>query len=175
MDAAAQYGNLWQLDHQFGLDYSFSPQAFKNSSDTETFLDAPLVATYSAFYRLPLGTQNGLQENLENEPVNFGYDEISHHFNLPPPSGHPDLTFFASRSSSDTSLQYKPRNVIFTNTLADISSQSQAHTPTINNDIGVKLTVPIDQFLGISSSFQTERLGFQNFRREYLQHQPDIF
>ena len=163
VDAAVQYGNLWQLDHQFGLDYSFSPQAFKNSSDTETFLDAPLVATYSAFYRLPLGTQNGLRKDLENEPVNFGYDEISHHFNLPPPSGHPDLTFFASRSSSDTPLQFKPRNVFFSNSLADISSQSQAnHTPTINNDIGMKLTVPIDQFLGISSSFQLG-LDFKTF------------
>src|SRR6202012_4569779 len=76
----------------------------------------------------------------------------SHRFNLPPPTGHPDLTFYASRSASDSFLQSGQRTVIFTNTLADISSQTQQHTPTINNNLGLKLTLPLDQFLGVQSS-----------------------
>lgn len=151
-DTAIQYGNLWQLDHQIGFDYNFSPQVFKNGSDTEIYPDAPQVATYSMFYRMPLGTQTGLREDLDNQPVTFGYDEISHRFNLPPPTGHPDLTFYASRASSDSFLQSGAHTIIFTNTLADISAQSQQHTPTIDNNLGLKLTLPLDQFLGIQSS-----------------------
>jgi len=153
VDTAVQYGNLWQREQQIGVDYNFSPQQFKQGRDTETYLDAPMAATYSAFYRIPLGTGEGYREESEQHPATFGYDEISHKFNLPPPTGHPDLTFFASRSSSDTPLQDGPRRIIFTNTLADISSQFQQHVPTINNDLGAKLTVPLRDFSGISSSF----------------------
>jgi len=150
LDTAVQYGNLWQREHQFGMDYNFSPQQFKGGPETP--LDSPMVASYSAFYRLPLGTGHGYREEIEQQPVTFGYDEISHKFNLPPPTGHPDLTIYASRSSSDTPLQSGPRTLIFSTNLADISSQLVQHTPTINNNIGAKLTIPLRQFANISSS-----------------------
>ena len=153
VDTSVQYGNLWQLEHEIGVDYNFSPQQFKQGGDTETYLDAPMVASYSMFYRMPLGTGSGYREESEQHPATFGYDEISHKFNLPPPTGHPDLTFYASRSASDTPLQAGPRTIIFTNTLADISSRFVQHTPTINNNFGVKLTVPVREFWDISSSF----------------------
>ncbi|HEX7655032.1 MAG TPA: ShlB/FhaC/HecB family hemolysin secretion/activation protein [Verrucomicrobiae bacterium] len=151
LDTAVQYGNLWQREHQLGIDYNFSPQQYKSGA-TEVPTDAPMVASYSAFYRLPLGGGHGYREELERQPVTFGYDEVSHKFSMPPPTGHPDLTFFASRSSSDTPLQHGPFTTVFSNTLADINSQFVQHSPSINNDIGGKLTIPIAEFFGVSSS-----------------------
>jgi len=152
-DTAIQYGNLWQREHQIGFDYNFSPQEYKSSSDANGFPpDMPQVASFSGFYRLPLGGGGGLREDYEQKPVTFGYDEVSHKFNLPPPTGHADLIIYGSHSSSDTSLQYGPVKTIFTNTLADISSQNVTHSPTINDNVGTKLTIPLDEFAGISSA-----------------------
>jgi hemolysin activation/secretion protein len=152
LDTAVQYGNLWQREHQIGVDYNFSPQRFKGGGDAETFLDSPEIASYSAFYRLPLGSPRGRREDLDQQPVTFGYDEVSHKFNLPPPSGHPDLALYASHSSSATLLQSGPLTTIFTNTLADIRSQFVQRSATVNNNVGAKLTLPLKDFLGIKSS-----------------------
>lgn len=152
-DTSIQYANLWQREHQIGLDYNFSPQRFKSDKDAETLLDLPMVTSYSAFYRLPLGSSKGNRDKVEKQPTSFGYDEINHRFNLPPPTGHPDLAIYASHSSSDTPLIFGPRSIIFTNTLADISSQFVQHSPTINNNAGLKLTLPLPTFWRISSSF----------------------
>jgi len=173
-DTSFQYDNLWQLEHQVGVDYNFSPQSFKGDTGMEVPLDAPLVASYSGFYRMPFGAGEGLRKDTEDKPVTFGYDEITHHFNLPPPSGHPDLTFYASRSASDTALQLGHRGLIFSNTLAEISSQSANHTPTINNNLGLRLNVPVEQFWGNPIGF-FRRSGFQDICRRYLSHQPHIF
>ena len=151
-DVAVQYANLWQQEHQIGFDYNFSPQQGKSDSDASTLLDRPQVATFSGFYRLPLGGDGSLREESERLPVTFGYDEVSHRFNLPPPSGHPDLTFYGSHSSSDTYLQYGPLKTIFTNALADISSQFVQHTPAVNDNLGTKLTIPLEEFAGIKST-----------------------
>jgi hemolysin activation/secretion protein len=153
-DIAMQYANLWQLEHQIGFDYNASPQSYKGGENTFSYLDRPMVASYSAFYRLPLGFGRSYREKLEQEPVTFGYDEISHKFSLPPPSGHPDLTLYASRSTSDTPLQSGAVTSIFTNTLADISSQYVQHTFTENNNAGAKLTLPLPEIFGVKSSLQ---------------------
>jgi hypothetical protein len=152
LDTAVQYANLWEREHQVGFDYNFSPQYFKTDENTFSFLDLPGVASYSGFYRLPLGSTKGYREQLDQQPVTFGYDEINHRFNLPPPSGHPDLTFYASRSTSDAPLQRGAVTTIFTNTLADIKSQFVQHTFTENNNAGTKLTLPLPDKLGVKSS-----------------------
>ena len=152
-DTAIQYGNLWQREHQIGFDYNFSPQEYKSSAEANGFPpDLPLVASVSGFYRIPLGGGAGLRGDYDQKPVTFGYDEISHKFNLPPPSGHPDLTIYGSHSSSDTSLQYGPVKTITNTPIADISQQDVTHSPTINDNIGVKLTFPLPQFAGITSA-----------------------
>ena len=152
-DTAIQYGNLWQREHQIGFDYNFSPQEYKSSADANGFPpDLPLVASFSGFYRIPLGGGAGLRENYDQKPVTFGYDEINHNFNLPPPSGHPDLTIYGSHSSSDTSLQYGQVKTITNTPIADISQQDVTHSPTINDNIGAKLTFPLPQFAGITSA-----------------------
>ncbi len=151
-DTAIQYANLWQLEHVIGFDYTFSPQEYKSSSDANGFPpDEPQVATFSGFYRIPLGTSDDLREKSERLPATFGYDETTHKFNLPAASGHPDLTVYGSHSSSDTDLQYGPTTTIFTNPIADISSRSAQHTPTVNDNIGTRLNIPVDEFCSIKS------------------------
>ena len=152
LDTALQYGNLWQREHQIGVDYNFSPQKFKPDDSVHGFYDLPLITSYSAFYRLPLGGAANLREHVEQQPATFGLDEVSHKFNLPPPTGRPDLTVYASRSVSATPVRYGPLAVIFTNTLADISSQFGQQSFTINNNLGGKLNVPVREFGGIHSA-----------------------
>ena len=152
LDTSLQYNNLWQHDHQIGLDYNFSPQAMKNDDYMPRFYNQPMVASYSGFYRLPLGFNGGLRETYEHQPVDFGYDEITHTFRQAPATGNPELIFYASSSVSDTPVRYGPLSVIFTNTLATINSQSSERSLTYNNNYGTKLTMPVPDFLGIHSS-----------------------
>lgn len=162
-DTAIQYGNLWQREHTLGIDYTFSPQAYKSSQYANGFpLDYPQVSTFSGFYRIPLGDGDSLRDDVEQQPATFGYDEVSHKFNLPPLTGRPDLTIYGSHSSSDTYVQYGPQKTIFTNTLADISSQSAQHTPTVNDNIGAKLNLPLDEFWSIKS-FLSFGLDFKSY------------
>ncbi len=151
-DVSVQYDNLWELEHAIGVDYNFTPQEYKPGNEPPTFADHPQVSSASAFYRIPLGSGGNLREEAERKPVTFGYDEVSHKFNLPPPSGHPELTLYASHSSSDSHLQYGAVKTIFTNVLADIYSQFAQHTPSANDNFGAKLTVPLDEFAGIKST-----------------------
>ena len=153
LDTAIQYNNLWQLNHQIGLDYNFSPQAMKNNDYMPRFYNQPMVASYSGFYRLPLGFNDGLRETYDRQPVDFGYDEITHTFRQLPATGNPELIFYASGSVSDTPVRYGPLSVIFTNTLANINSQSAERSLTYNNNLGTKITLPVRDFLGIHSSF----------------------
>jgi hemolysin activation/secretion protein len=153
LDTAVQYNNLWQLNHQIGLDYNFSPQSMKTDNYLPQFYDQPMVASYSGFYRLPLGFDHGLRETYDRQPVDFGYDEITHTVRQLPATGNPELIVYASRSVSDTPVRYGPLSIIFTNTLAKINSQSAERSLTYNNNLGTKLTVPIRDFFGIHSSF----------------------
>jgi hemolysin activation/secretion protein len=152
VDSALQYNNLWQENHQIGFQYNFSPQQFKSPGYPAAFYDKPTVDSYSAFYRLPLGTPAGLREDYERLPVDFGYDQITHRFNLPPASGSPELLFFASRSASDTDLRYSPLQTIATNPLAQITSQSAEQDLTITEDAGAKFNLPLKDFHGIHST-----------------------
>jgi len=157
LDTSVQYNNLWQREHQIGFDYNFSPQEMKSGDYSPDFYDQPMVASYSGFYRFPLGRAQGLRETYDRQPVDFGYDEITHSFRQLPATGNPELIVYASRSVSDTPVRYGPLSVIFTNTLAQINSQSAERSLTYDNNLGTRLTVPVRDFLGIHSSLQ---LGF---------------
>lgn len=157
LDTALQYNNLWQHDHQIGLDYNFSPQSMKNDNYLPQFYDQPMVASYSGFYRVPLGFDHGLREDYDRQPVNFGYNEITHRFDLPAATGEPELIAFASRSVSDTTVRYGPLTVITNTDLLDVDNQFAQRDLTYNTGVGTKLTVPVREFLGVRSSFA---LGF---------------
>jgi hemolysin activation/secretion protein len=152
VDTTLQYDNLWQQEHQVGVDYNFSPQAYKPDGSAN-FYDLPLVTSYSGFYRIPLGSGTSEREAVEQQPASFGFDEANHKFNMPPPTGHPDLTIYASRSASATPVRYGPLSIIFTNPLANISSQFGQQNFTFDNNVGAKFTLPVRQIAGVNSAF----------------------
>ena len=92
VNASAVYDNLWQQQNSLGFQYGFSPEEYK-AGNQWNFYDQPLVANYSAFYRLPLGNPAAIEEIVDNSPGSFGYDEATRKFNLPPASGQPELNF----------------------------------------------------------------------------------
>jgi hemolysin activation/secretion protein len=154
LDTAVQYNNLWQLEHQIGFDYNFSPQEMKNDNSVSDFYNQPMIASCSAFYRLPLGYAHGLRNDYDVLPVDFGYDEVSHRFNLPPATGNPDLIVFASGSAADTPVTSGPTTQVFSNVLNEVNSHFEQRNPTYNYDTGTKLTLPIREFAGVKSSLQ---------------------
>ncbi len=165
LDTALQYNNLWQLDHQIGLDYNFSPQSMKTDSYMPRFYDQPMVASYSGFYRLPLGLAHDLRQDYDQLPVNFGYNEITRKFDLPSPTGQPDLIFYASQSVSDTPVTHGPLTVITNTDLLNLDSQFQQRVLTYNNDIGTRLTLPVREFLGVHSSI-TMGFDFKSYNAQ---------
>jgi hemolysin activation/secretion protein len=167
LDTAVQYNNLWQHEHQIGFDYNFSPQEMKNDSTVSEFYNQPMITSYSTFYRLPLGVGQDLRQNYDDLPVDFGYDEVSHKFNLPQATGNPDLIVYASGSSSDTTVQSGPVTHIFSNVLAEVNSQFQQRNPTYTYNTGTKLTLPVREFLDVQSSVQ---MGF-----DYKYYQSQIY
>ena len=84
--------------------------------------------------------------------MDFGYDEISHKFNLPAPTGNPEWILYASRSTSETPTRFGPVTLIINTVLADISSQFAQRNLTDTENLGTKFTLPIREFAGIRSS-----------------------
>lgn len=152
VNSSAVYDNLWQHENSLGIQYSFSPELYKRGPQWN-FYDQPLVANYSTFYRLPLGNPEAIEDVVASNPGSFGYDEATRKFNLPPPSGQPDLTFFASRSTIDTGVTTSPTQNIYTSrtnspdgtyvTNSTLNEASTLQNLTINNDVGFRLSVPI--------------------------------
>ena len=153
IDTAVQYNNLWQYDHQLGLEYNFSPQDLKVDDQLPKFFSQPKVASYSGFYRIPLGFGKTLRENYENRPVDFGYDPVAKTFRLPPPNGNPELIAYASQSASETPTHFGPLTVITNTDLADITSRFTERDLTVNGNVGLRFTLPLKEFYGVRSSF----------------------
>jgi hemolysin activation/secretion protein len=159
----AQYDNLWQLDHQIGVSYSFTPVNFHEAGNYYFApVDLPLIANYSAYYRLPLGPAQSVQQTIDASHGQFGYDEVTHRFNLPPPSGRPELTVYASRSVSDTGVQAGPngilaQGVMMTNSTGGvygpvtITTNSAGQNITLNESLGLKLSLPLPPVGDINS------------------------
>jgi len=129
---------------------------------------------YSAFYRVPLGTGQSLRELYDQMPVTFGYDQVTHQFNLPAPTGRPDLIFYASGSSTEIPTRYGPLRVLTNTELLTLSEQTAERDLTINGNLGLKLTVPLQDFGGIHFLLQRrlrlqivsiERLRYESFVR----------
>jgi len=88
--------------------YGFTPEAFKSGGQVNyDILNRPLIANYGAYYRIPFGSEESVQQRI-NDSTRFGYDEATHQFLLPPPGSRPDLTFSASGSSSDNGRDLFP-------------------------------------------------------------------
>jgi hemolysin activation/secretion protein len=159
INSSAVYDNLWQYEHSLGVQYGFSPEAYKQGNQWDLY-DQPLVANYSTFYRLPLGSPKPIEDIIANNPDNFGYDEATRKFNLPPPSGQPELTFFASRAAIDTGLTTLSTVNIYSTNGNSLDESTVHEDLTENNDIGFRLNIP----LGASTSFHSGLSGGLDFK-----------
>ncbi len=169
-NVAASYGNLWQLDHQVGVQYSFSPQAYKTGD--YNFYDLPLIVNYSAYYRMPLAGVNGPARDRDYSPSEFGYDEATRRFRAPAPSGATELLFYASRGFSDTGQQLQSSEVnpaVLPDT-GGLQYTKQLYSQTLNpnEDLGLRLNRPLPPFWGISSSLSAG-VDFKNYRSTVTQ------
>jgi hemolysin activation/secretion protein len=142
LNSSAVYNNLWQQNHALGVQYSFSPEVFKTGTEWGWY-DRPLVANFSGFYRMPLGNPESIADIIESEPGTFGYNEATRKFNIPPPSGSPELNIYASRSTIDTGLEASPQMTIFDDPgVRQVFSQNFQEDLTINNQAGFRISEP---------------------------------
>jgi len=149
----AQYDNVWGHDHQVGFQYGFTPEAYSDNTLYQLgAFDKPLIVNYSAYYRIPLGSPSSVQDQIEGDPMSFGYNEASHKFNLPPNTGRPELTIFASRSVNDTGVTYGPRSNVVSTPLLSIDQQDTGENVTLNEGVGARLTIPLRQIKAVSST-----------------------
>ncbi len=169
----ASYDNLWQLEHQLGVQYTFTPLDFKNA---ETYnwsdVDDPLIANYSVYYRMPLGPVRSVQDQIDQGGGKFGYNEVTHQFQMPPPTGRPEFTVYASRSSSDTDLKLDPKEVVFNTNGASLGLQKGSESLTLNQGVGLKFSMPLPQVKNISSTF-TAGVDYKHY--ESAAANADIF
>lgn len=154
VNSSLQYDNLWNLEHQVGLQYSFTPEQWKaNDYFNETPLDDPLIANYSGYYRMPLNSASPVAREVESSPTSFGYNEVTHKFNLPPPSGRTELNLYASRSTSETGVKNGPVSTIVDNPPGlVIISQDSGDNLTLNSGLGGRLSTPLPEIARISST-----------------------
>jgi hemolysin activation/secretion protein len=152
VNSSAVYDNLWQLEHSLGVQYGFSPEQFKLGNQWD-FYDRPLVANYSGFYRMPLGSPEPVEDIIAKNRESFGYSEATHKFNLPPPSGQTELTLYASRSTIDTGVQTLLSSVIYNVPgVRQISRQDFQQDITINEDLGFRLNKSLPEINDVRSS-----------------------
>jgi hemolysin activation/secretion protein len=143
INTSAVADNLWQMEHSLGVQYSFSPEEYKQGHIWDWY-DEPAVANYSAFYRMPLGNPSSIEDAIDNNPGNFGYNEATRKFNLPPASGQAELNIYASRSTIDTGVGVLSDDTILNDPgVRSITSETDQQDNTINNDIGFRLSAPI--------------------------------
>ena len=152
VNTSAVYDNLWQAEHSLGVQYGFSPGQYKQG-DQWNFYDLPAVAYYSTYYRLPLGNPEPIENTVANNPGNFGYNEATRQFNLPPSSGQANLTLYASRATIDTGVENLGDSTIFAapNNIFTITREDVQQDITINEDAGFRLTKPLTEIDGVNS------------------------
>jgi hemolysin activation/secretion protein/AraC-like DNA-binding protein len=166
VNSSAQYDNLWNLNHQIGIQYSFSPEQFKpNDYFTSTPFDDPMVANYSGYYRIPLPGLSSVEQQVEGNPGSFGYNEVTHQFNLPPATGQPSLNLYASRSTSETGVKYGQGSVVtnIPNETAILKGDSGDNL-TLNEGLGGQLSIPLPQIARISSTLSIG-LDYKNYNQ----------
>jgi hemolysin activation/secretion protein len=175
LNTSAQYNNLWQLEHQVGLQYSFTPEAMKDVNQLPAFYDQPLIANYSAFYRMPLDFGKAKDRGRPLQISDFGYDEVTKRFRPPPAGEFPDLIFYASRSFSDTGLGLQSESVtqpsdFDTNGGLQVTDQVLSQTLVKNESLGSRISVPLSDFAGFRSSL-SGGLDYKSYRSEILQRE----
>jgi len=109
---------------------------------------------------------------VEANPGSFGYNEITHKFNLPPASGRPELNVYASRSTSDTGVQYGELLNQVTTPLVKIDSQTTGDNVTLNEGVGGRLSLPLPPLAVVSSTLS---LGVDYKRYQQVSYNTNNF
>jgi len=151
------YANLWQLDHTLGLQYGFSPEKMKPSLGEDTHLslnpmDAPEVSYYSGFYRMPFGAPAAVEDQIAQNPNQFGYNETTRQFIQPPAIARPEFTAYASRSTTGPTM-YGPNYSVVDTSLLQIEKQFISQQYTSQTTVGGRLSFPLPTWHGIQSSW----------------------
>lgn len=152
-DFASQYNNLWQLEHSVGLQYNFVPDKMKAEDRMPRFFDQPLIASYSGFYRIPVGSPRPLKDAFDTNPGGFGYDEVSRQMRLPPMINNPDLIFFASRSDSDTGVLGGGKQLITKTPFVEVNQMNSTEVFSSTEDLGTRFTQPLPELKRLKSFF----------------------
>ena len=158
----ASYDNLWQREHSIGLQYGMTPemkQSIEEPGLPLALVDSPMIANYSMFYRAPLGGFGPIETPTGPDVSRFGYNEATHQFVLPPPSGRPELTVYSSRSTSsddpkigDITRVTPPIEDMNTHGFI-IDQQASSRAFTVDLAVGSRLRLPAPTALGIQSTF----------------------
>ncbi|MCW5558466.1 MAG: hypothetical protein KIT22_11630, partial [Verrucomicrobiae bacterium] len=142
LNTSIQYNNLWQEEHQVGFSYGFSPQQYKEPGpEPDLLLNRPLVSFFSAYYRLPLGGPESVEQQIAASGA-FGYNEATRQFVLPPAGSRPELIFFGSAAPLDTGIQYGAEEIITQTPLLTIVSQDTGQNLTWADDLGSQYSHP---------------------------------
>jgi hemolysin activation/secretion protein len=151
VNTSAVYDNLWQHEHSLGVQYGFSPEIYKGGNQWNLY-DQPIVAYYSAFYRLPLGNPEPIENVVANNPGSFGYNEATRQFRLPPPSGRPELTIYGSRATIDTGVEnLSSSTIVNVPGVIQITAQELQQDVTTNEAVGFRLNAPLPEVNQIRS------------------------
>ncbi len=170
LNSSTVFNNLWQFEHSVGIQYSFSPEAYK-AGDEWNFYDRPLVANYSAFYRLPLGSPESLADTLATTGA-FGYNEATRKFTLPAASGQPELNFYGSRSTIDTSLLTTFNQILYSTNGNSLERKDVQNDLTINQNLGTRFSVPF----AVEGNFRSSLSGGLDYKTYDLEsHKTNIF
>jgi hemolysin activation/secretion protein len=151
VNGSAVYDNLWQHENSLGVQYGFSPEAYKLGNQWN-FYDQPTVAYYSAFYRLPLGNPEAIENVVANNPGSFGYSEATRQFRLPAPTGQPELTLYANRANIDTGIEtLSSSTVLDVPGVIQITDEDDQQDITVNEAVGFQLTKPLPEIGDVHS------------------------
>jgi hemolysin activation/secretion protein len=147
------YDNLWQLNHQIGLQYTFSEEDYKQGGNWAPY-DSPLVANYSGFYRFPLSSTQSFADDAANSVGKFGYSEADRKFILPPATGATEMNIYASGSTIDTGIVTGTPKTLFSGTNGIITQDTAHQDLTYNDALGFRLIKPLPELWGFSPHFQ---------------------
>jgi hemolysin activation/secretion protein len=171
INTSATYQNLWQLEHSIGVQYGFSPEEYKTGSQWNWY-DQPEVANYGAFYRLPLGGFGAVDEQIARKGGNFGYNEATRKFQLPAPSGRPELTLYASRSTIDTGVATLMNKNLYNTNGNSLDRRDVQQGITINSALGSRLSLPLSTSAQFRSGLST---GFDYKEYQQTNYKTNIF
>jgi outer membrane protein assembly factor BamA len=167
VNTSASYNHLWQREHQVGITYSFSPERFSSPSPEPDFLfNRPLIASYGAYYRLPFGEPQSVEDALRKSNA-FGFDEATRQFRLPPAGSRPDAYFFGNVAKLDTGVQFGPSRIVSQAAGSAITAQDSGQNVVAIEAAGARVNFPValtdTRRLNFSAGLEVRRLGLESF------------